>query len=294
MIMKNEFKGLIVQGDKKFSLKNHKTDFTGGYNKEKAKDALMNSKIELNHLQEKLYASGKHSVLIIFQAMDAAGKDSAIEHVMSGLNPQGCQVYSFKVPTSEEYEHDFLWRHYKALPERGRIGIHNRSHYENVLVCKVHPEYILSENIPGFNDVKKINKDFWQQRYKSIKNFEEHLTANGTVILKFFLNVSKDEQKQRFLERIDDPTKNWKFSSGDIKERALWDKYMEAYQDAINETSTAESPWYIIPADKKWFARLAISEIIEDKLKSLDLKFPVLGEEEVVKLDETKRILLSE
>lgn len=292
--MKNEFKGLIVQGDKKFSLKNHKTDYTGGYNKEKAKDALVNSKIELNHLQEKLYASGKHSVLIIFQAMDAAGKDSAIEHVMSGLNPQGCQVYTFKVPTSEEYEHDFLWRHYKALPERGRIGIHNRSHYENVLVCKVHPEYILSENIPGLNDVKKINKSFWQQRYKSIRNFEEHLTANGTVILKFFLNVSRDEQKQRFLERIDDPTKNWKFSSGDIKERALWDKYMEAYQDAINETSTVESPWHIIPADKKWFARLAISEIIEDKLKNLDLKFPVLGEAEVAKLDETKSILLSE
>ncbi|WP_029275225.1 polyphosphate kinase 2 family protein [Pedobacter borealis] len=292
--MKNEFKGLIVQGDKKFSLKNHKTDYTGGYNKEKAKDALVNSKIELNHLQEKLYASGKHSVLIIFQAMDAAGKDSAIEHVMSGLNPQGCQVYTFKVPTLEEYEHDFLWRHYKALPERGRIGIHNRSHYENVLVCKVHPEYVLSENIPGFSDVKKINKSFWQQRYKSIRNFEEHLTANGTVILKFFLNVSRDEQKQRFLERIDDPTKNWRFSSGDIKERALWDKYMEAYQDAINETSTAESPWHIIPADKKWFARLAISEIIEDKLKSLDLKFPVLGEAEVAKLDETKSVLLSE
>ncbi|MGM9476009.1 polyphosphate kinase 2 family protein [Pedobacter sp. GSP4] len=292
--MKNEFKGLIVQGDKKFSLKNHKTDFTGGYNKEKAKDALVNSKIELNHLQEKLYASGKHSLLIIFQAMDAAGKDSAIEHVMSGLNPQGCQVYSFKVPTSEEYEHDFLWRHYKALPERGRIGIHNRSHYENVLVCKVHPEYVLSENIPGFTDVKKINKNFWQQRYKSIKNFEEHLSANGTVILKFFLNVSKDEQKQRFLDRIEDPTKNWKFSSGDIKERALWDKYMEAYQDAINETSTAESPWHIIPADKKWFARLAISEIIVDRLKSLDIKFPVLGEEEVGKLSETKNILLSE
>lgn len=292
--MKNEFKGLIVQGDKKFSLKNHKTDFTGGYNKEKAKDALVNSKIELNHLQEKLYASGKHSVLIIFQAMDAAGKDSAIEHVMSGLNPQGCQVYSFKVPTANEYEHDFLWRHYKALPERGRIGIHNRSHYENVLVCKVHPEYILSENIPGFSDVKKINKNFWEQRYKSIKNFEEHLTSNGTVILKFFLNVSRDEQKQRFLDRIEDPTKNWKFSSGDIKERALWDKYMDAYEHAINETSTADAPWHIIPADKKWFARLAISEIIEDKLKSLDLKFPVLGEEEVAKLGETKNILLSE
>jgi PPK2 family polyphosphate:nucleotide phosphotransferase len=292
--MKNEFKGLIVQGDKKFSLKNHKTDFTGGYNKEKAKDALVNSKIELDHLQEKLYASGKHSVLIIFQAMDAAGKDSAIEHVMSGLNPQGCQVYSFKVPTSEEYQHDFLWRHYKALPERGRIGIHNRSHYENVLVCKVHPEYVLSEDIPGITDVKKINKDFWKQRYQSIRNFEQHLITNGTVILKFFLNVSKDEQKQRFLDRIEDPTKNWKFSSGDIKERALWDKYMEAYQDAINETSTAESPWHIIPADKKWFARLAISEIIEDRLKNLDLKFPVLGAEETLKLSETKNALLAE
>ncbi|WP_406826781.1 polyphosphate kinase 2 family protein [Pedobacter sp. KACC 23697] len=293
-MMKNEFKGLIVQGDKKFSLKDHKTDFTGGYNKEKAKDALVNSKISLSHLQEKLYASGKHAVLIIFQAMDAAGKDSAIEHVMSGLNPQGCQVYSFKTPTPEEYEHDFLWRYYKALPERGRIGIHNRSHYENVLVCKVHPEYILSENIPGFDDVKKINKSFWQQRYKSIKNFEEHLTDNGTVILKFFLHVSRDEQKKRFLERIDDSTKNWKFSSGDIKERALWDEYMDAYEDAINETSTSASPWHIIPADKKWFARLSISEIIEDKLKSLDLKFPVLDEEEEAKLGEARRILLSE
>ncbi|MFC1224705.1 polyphosphate kinase 2 family protein [Pedobacter sp. BG31] len=293
-MMKNEFKGLIVQGDKKFSLKNHKTDFTGGYNKEKAKDALVNSKISLSHLQEKLYASAKHAVLIIFQAMDAAGKDSAIEHVMSGLNPQGCQVYSFKTPTQKEYEHDFLWRHYKALPERGRIGIHNRSHYENVLVCKVHPEYILNENIPGLSDVKKISKNFWQKRYKSIKNFEEHLSANGTVVLKFFLNVSRDEQKKRFLERIDDPTKNWKFSSGDIEERALWDQYMNAYEHAINETSTPESPWHIIPADKKWFARLAISEIIEDKLKSLDLKFPVLGEAEDAKLGEAKRILLSE
>ncbi|WP_293742221.1 polyphosphate kinase 2 family protein [uncultured Pedobacter sp.] len=293
-MMKNEFKGLIVQGDKKFFLKNHKTDFTSGYNKEKAKDALVNSKISLSHLQEKLYASAKHAVLIIFQAMDAAGKDSAIEHVMSGLNPQGCQVYSFKTPTQKEYEHDFLWRHYKALPERGRIGIHNRSHYENVLVCKVHPEYILNENIPGLSDVKKISKNFWQQRYKSIKNFEEHLSANGTVVLKFFLNVSRDEQKKRFLERIDDPTKNWKFSSGDTEERALWDQYMNAYEQAINETSTPESPWHIIPADKKWFARLAISEIIEDKLKSLDLKFPVLGEAEDAKLGEAKRILLSE
>ena len=292
--MKNEFKELIVQGDKKFSIKGTKTDFTGGYNKETAKDALINSKIEVNHLQEKLYASATHSILIIFQAMDAAGKDSAIEHVMSGLNPQGCQVFSFKVPTSEEYKHDFLWRHIKALPERGRIGIHNRSHYENVLVCKVHPEYILSESLPGFDEVKKINKNFWKKRYESIRNFEEHLAANGTVVLKFFLNVSKDEQKQRFLDRIEDPTKNWKFSSGDIKERALWDDYMKAYEDAINETSTKESPWHIIPADKKWFARLAISEIIADKLKSLNIKFPVLDEVEQGKLMETKTALLNE
>lgn len=292
--MKNEFKNLIVPGGKKFSLKNAKTDYTGGYNKEKAKDALVKSKIEVSELQEKLYASGTHSLLIIFQAMDAAGKDSAIEHVMSGLNPQGCQVFSFKVPTAEEYQHDFLWRHYKALPERGRIGIHNRSHYENVLVCKVHPEYILSENIPGYADLKKIDKHFWEQRYQSIRSFEAHLVANGTTILKFFLNVSKDEQKQRFLDRIEDPAKNWKFSSGDIKERALWNDYMKAYEEAINATATKDSPWHIIPADKKWFARLAISEIIEDKLRSLNLKFPVLDEEEQVKLNDTKLSLLAE
>ncbi|KQR71026.1 polyphosphate kinase 2 family protein [Pedobacter sp. Leaf176] len=292
--MKNEFKSLVVRGTNNFSIKKAKTDYTGDYNKETAKDALIKSKIEVNRLQEKLYASGTHALLIIFQAMDAAGKDSAIEHVMSGLNPQGCQVFSFKVPTAEEYEHDFLWRHYKALPERGRIGIHNRSHYENVLVCKVHPEYILSENIPGYSVLENIDKDFWKQRYQSIRNFEEHLLANGTQILKFFLNVSKEEQKKRFLDRIEDPSKNWKFSSGDIKERALWNDYMKAYEEAINETNTKDSPWHIIPADKKWFARLAISEIIEEKLRSLNSKFPVLGEEEQVKLNETKLALLAE
>ncbi|NTE01173.1 polyphosphate kinase 2 family protein [Agrobacterium tumefaciens] len=292
--MKNEFKALIVQGDKKFSLKNVETDYTGTFNKEKAKDELIKTKIEISHLQEKLYATGTHSILIIFQAMDAAGKDSAIAHVMSGLNPQGCQVFSFKVPTTKEYEHDFLWRHYLALPERGRIGIHNRSHYENVLACKVHPEYILNENIPGIQDVKKVDKDFWKKRYESIRNFESHLCENGTVILKFFLNVGKAEQKQRFLERIEDPTKNWKFSSGDIKERALWDDYMSAYQEAINETSTEIAPWHVIPADKKWFARLAISEIILDRLKKLNLDFPVVNEEEKSKLAETKAILMAE
>ncbi|WP_316799373.1 polyphosphate kinase 2 family protein [Pedobacter frigidisoli] len=292
--MKSEFKDLIVNGGKKFLLKNAKTDFTGGYTKEKAKDALVKSKIEISHLQEKLYAAGTCSLLIIFQAMDAAGKDSAIEHVMSGLNPQGCQVFSFKTPTSEEYKHDFLWRHYRALPESGRIGIHNRSHYENVLVCKVHPEYILSENIPNIDDVKKVNKAFWKKRYESIRNFEEHLIANGTVILKFFLNVSKDEQKERFLERIEDSSKNWKFSSGDIEERALWNDYMNAYEDAINETSTKDAPWHIIPADKKWFARLAISEIMEDKMKQLKIEYPKLDETEQAKLIETKLALLGE
>lgn len=292
--MKNEFKALIVRGDKKFSLKNIETNFTGTYNKEKAKDELIKTKIEISHLQEKLYAAGKHSILIIFQAMDAAGKDSAIAHVMSGLNPQGCQVFSFKVPTTKEYEHDFLWRHYLALPERGRIGIHNRSHYENVLACKVHPEYVLNENIPGIDQVKKVNKEFWKQRYESIRNFESHLNANGTVILKFFLNVGRDEQKQRFLDRVEDPTKNWKFSSGDIKERGHWDAYMQAYQDAINETSTEIAPWHVIPADKKWFARLAISEIILERLKKLNLDFPVLTEEEKSKLYETKTALMAE
>ncbi|WP_443939087.1 polyphosphate kinase 2 family protein [Pedobacter sp. MW01-1-1] len=292
--MKNEFKRLIVRGEKKILLKDFETGYTGDLEKENAQELLKNVKDEMDILQETLYAANSHSVLILFQAMDAAGKDGAIEHVMSGINPQGCQVYSFKTPTTEEYEHDFLWRHYKALPERGRIGIHNRSHYENVLVCKVHPEYILSEKIPGIDRVKRINKAFWEQRYKSIRNFEEHLVNNGTVILKFFLHVSKDEQKARFLDRINDSSKNWKFSSGDIKERALWDDYMKAYEEAINETSTTDAPWHIIPADKKWFTRLAISEIIVAKLKELKLEFPVLSADEQSKLQKTKELLLAE
>ncbi|MNQ95397.1 Polyphosphate kinase 2 [compost metagenome] len=241
-----------------------------------------------------MYASNTHSVLVLFQAMDAAGKDGAIAHVMSGLNPQGCQVYSFKTPSSEEYDHDFLWRHYKALPEKGRIGIHNRSHYENVLVCKVHPEYIMSENLPNYSSVDKIDKGFWKNRYESIRNFEKHLTDNGVTILKFFLNVSKDEQKKRFLDRIEDSAKNWKFSSSDIKERALWDKYMDAYEDVLNETSTDYAPWYVIPADKKWYTRLAVSQIIAETLKGLKLEYPVLVQEEADKLTEYKKQLLSE
>ncbi|MES2652379.1 MAG: polyphosphate kinase 2 family protein [Bacteroidota bacterium] len=292
--MKTNTKKYLALGGDKFLLKNFSTTYNGHLDKAAGKEELERVKGELKGYQEALYASDSHSLLIIFQAMDAAGKDSAIEHVMSGVNPQGCQVYSFKTPNSEEYGHDFLWRHYKALPERGKIGIHNRSHYENVLVCKVHPEYILSEKIPAYADVKKINKKFWSERYESIRNFEKHLVANGTVVLKFFLHVSKDEQKQRFLDRIEDPSKNWKFSAGDLKERALWTKYMMAYEEAIKETSTADAPWYVIPADKKWYARLAVSQIIEETLETLNLKYPVLPKTEADQLAAIKEQLIKE
>ncbi|WGQ11127.1 polyphosphate kinase 2 family protein [Pedobacter gandavensis] len=290
--MKKEIEKSRVMPGKKFSLKDYDTAYTGDREKEAGKEELDLTKEALSKLQETLYAADSHSILILFQAMDAAGKDSAIAHVMSGLNPQGCQVYSFKTPTSEEYDHDFLWRHYKALPERGRIGIHNRSHYENVLVCKVHPEYVLNEKIPGYDTVKKIDDKFWKRRYESIRNFEKHITDNGTVVIKFFLYVSKDEQKERFLERIDNPVKNWKFSSADITEREKWGDYMSAYEQAIEETSTEKAPWYIIPADKKWYARLLISQILEQHLKDMDLKFPVLGDDEMAKLEEIQRSLL--
>lgn len=284
---------LAVPGQK-IKLKNFSTHFSGELDKQSGQALLETIKLKLSIYQETLYAENSHSLLIIFQAMDAAGKDSAVAHVMSGLNPQGCQVFSFKTPTANEYEHDFLWRHNLAMPQRGRIGIHNRSHYENVLVCKVHPEYVLNERIPGFNEVKKIDKNFWKSRYESIRNFEKHLTDNGTVILKFFLYVSPEEQKERFLDRINDPSKNWKFSASDISERALWKDYMLAYEDAITETSTPNAPWHIIPADKKWFARLTISQVIEKTFEGLNLKFPVLPEEEMAKLEEYRKKLLGE
>jgi PPK2 family polyphosphate:nucleotide phosphotransferase len=292
--MKNNTKKYLAEPGDKFSLKHFDTGYDGNLNKEIGIEELKKIKAKLNKHQEKLYASNSYALLIIFQAMDAAGKDSAIEHVMSGLNPQGCQVYNFKTPTSEEYEHDFLWRHYKALPEKGRVGVHNRSHYENVLVCKVHPEYILKENIPGYNDIKKIDRRFWKSRYESIRNFEEHLADNGTVIIKFFLHVSKAEQKQRFLDRIEDPDKNWKFAAGDLKERALWSSYMKAYEEAIGETATKKAPWYIIPADQKWYARLLIGQVIEETLSKLELNFPVLPQNESDQLAALKQQLLDE
>lgn len=283
-----------VTDGKSFRLKNYTTNDTCGYSKKESKDDLKEHKERMWDLQERLYADDSKSLLVIFQAMDAAGKDGAIEHVMSGINPQGCQVFSFKTPSSMDYEHDFLWRHYKSLPERGRIGIHNRSHYEYVLVCKVHPEYILSERIPGYRAVENIDKQFWDQRYHSIREFEAHLERNGTKVIKFFLNVSKDEQKERFLERIDDKYKNWKFSTSDIKERGYWDQYMQVYEEAIAATATEKAPWYVIPADKKWFARFAIGKIVAHHLESMEPQFPVLPQDQAARLDEFRELLINE
>ncbi len=270
-------------------LGDHPTDYTGEY-KDKGdavKDLKKNIK-QLSKLQETLYAENRRSLLILFQAMDAAGKDSAIEHVMSGVNPQGCQVTSFKAPSTEELDHDYLWRCEKALPGRGMIGIFNRSHYEEVLVVKVHPEYLAGERLPDSPDT---DKHFWTNRYKQISNWESMLEANGTHVIKFFLHVSLEEQKQRFLDRINETDKNWKFSAGDAKERAFWNDYMKAYEDALSATSTEASPWYVIPADKKWFARLAVSTVIVDDLRAIDPQFPTVTEAQKADLEEARKIL---
>mgnify|MGYP003615570613 FL=1 len=276
----------------KFSISDADTEYKGNLSKDDGKKILEDEKVKLRELQEKLYADGSKSLLIVIQAMDAAGKDSLIEHVFGGVNPQGCEVMSFKAPSSKEYSHDFLWRHYIALPEKGKIGIFNRSHYESVLVCKVHPEYNLSEKV--WKSISDFDDKFWGNRYESIRNFEKHLAENGTTIVKIFLNVSKKEQKKRFLDRIDEQDKNWKFSLGDLPERALWDKYMKAYEEAINETSKNHAPWFVIPADDKWFARVAAIQIIIDALERMDLKYPVLSEKDQAALQEAKAKLESE
>jgi len=284
-------KFLAAEG-KKVDLKDHATNDTGDYKEKTEAVADLAKNIErLAELQDVLYAQDIHSLLVVFQAMDAAGKDSVVKHVMSGINPQGCQVTSFKQPSAEELDHDFLWRCQKALPERGRIGIFNRSHYEEVLVVRVHKGYLESQHLP---EEIKHDKDIWKSRFRQIRNWETTLAENGTHVIKFFLHVSKDEQKKRFLDRIEQPEKNWKFNSGDAKERALWDDYMKAYEDAIENTSTEKSPWYIIPADKKWFTRLAVSEIIVKTLESLDLKYPVVTEAQKAELLEAKKILETE
>jgi PPK2 family polyphosphate:nucleotide phosphotransferase len=284
----------IIPG-KKVRLKDFSTKYEGKtLNKQDAELMLEVGRKHLAEVQDKLYAHNRFSVLIILQAMDAAGKDGAVKHIMSGFNPLGVKVYSFKAPNSTELDHDYLWRHEMALPARGEIAIHNRSHYENVLVTKVHPEWILNENIPGIESVKKIDDKFWDKRYKQIRRFEKNLVENGTVIMKFFLNVSKKEQKRRFLERIEDPGKNWKFSLSDLKERAHWDKYQRAYELALGETSTDNAPWFVIPADDKWYARLAMAEIIAKEFSKLDATYPVVSPAQKEELQKAKVQLMGE
>lgn len=243
----------------------------------------------LSQYQNILYAQNNYALLIIFQAMDAAGKDSTIKHVMSGINPQGCQVFSFKVPSAEELDHDYLWRYAKALPERGRIGIFNRSYYEETLVVRVHPELLEQQRLPKIEHGSQL----WKHRFQEINNFEEYLVRNGIIVLKFFLNVSKEKQKSRFLERINLPEKNWKFSISDATERERWDDYMQAYEEVLNHTSTPWAPWHVIPADRKWFTHLAVAEIICHKLKELDLKYPGISQERKKDLLKAKQILES-
>jgi PPK2 family polyphosphate:nucleotide phosphotransferase len=281
-------KKFLIPPDRKLNLSKIKTDQTLGINSKKESLKLLKKNIEqMIDLQVKLYAQDKYSLLIIFQAMDAAGKDGTIKHVMSGLNPQGTQVFSFKQPSKEELDHGYLWRINKALPERGRIGIFNRSHYEEVLVVRVH-NLVKHQKIPE----KFNNKKIWKQRYQQINDFEKYLYENGIVIIKFFLHVSKEEQKKRFLKRIEDPAKNWKFSMGDIEERKYWNNYQKAYQEAISATSKKHAPWYVIPADKKWFMRIAVSEIIVKEMKKLKPQFPKLSKEQLSELGEARRILL--
>lgn len=284
--MKNDIlKDLIAMPGKKHSVSDFDSSSTDEITKQEAKEQLIKDVEKLAELQSMLYAQDRYSILVIFQAMDAAGKDGTIKHVMSGINPQGCQVYSFKQPSAEELDHDYLWRINRSLPERGRIGIFNRSHYEDVLIARVHPEIVLSAKLPDIETVEDIDADFWKRRYRQINDFERYLTENGTVILKFFLNVSKAEQKKRFAERLNDPAKNWKFSSADIKERRFWDEYMKAYADVLTETSTEIAPWYVIPADNKWFMRYAVGRIICERMKELDLHYPRLSNEELDKLE---------
>lgn len=287
-----KYKEFCVSEGKKLNLKKHKTDFTGKYkSKEDAVTDLQKNIERLTKLQDVLYAQNHHALLIIMQALDAAGKDGLIKHVMSGVNPQGCQVFSFKAPSHEELDHDFLWRASKCLPERGRLGIFNRSYYEEVLVVRVHPEFLQNQPLPTKT---KTDKKVWEKRFEDIRNFEKYLTRNGIHVVKFFLNVSKDEQKKRFLERIDTPEKNWKFSANDIKERGFWDDYQKVYQEAMEATSTEKSPWYVIPADNKWFTRVAVSEIICQQLEAMNLHYPKLSEAQVNELAEAKKMLESE
>jgi PPK2 family polyphosphate:nucleotide phosphotransferase len=277
-------------GSGEFHLKSNKTNEKGGLDKDKAEKILDANRKRLNDFQEKLYAQDRWSLLLIFQGMDAAGKDSAIKSIFDGVNPQGCEVHSFKQPSTLELDHDFMWRSVIALPQRGRIGIFNRSYYEECLVTRVHPEILVKEKIPP----KLITKDIWRERFEDISAFERYLTRNGTIILKFFLNVSKQEQRERFLERLEAPSKNWKFSMADITERALWNRYQAVYQDIVRHTSTAVAPWHVVPADHKWFARVVIGSAIVSALETLDLKFPKADKASLEEFKHVREALLEE
>jgi PPK2 family polyphosphate:nucleotide phosphotransferase len=286
-------KSCCIGDGQKFDLKSHSTDVSFDLPKEQKpliKELLKSGVNVLAELQDKLYAQDKFSLLLIFQAMDAAGKDGAIKHVMSGINPQGCQVFSFKAPSSEDLDHDYLWRCQKHLPERGRIGIFNRSYYEEVLVVRVHEQILHAQKL----DKKLITKHIWEERYQDIRHFEKYLHRNGTKVIKFFLNLSKDEQKKRFIERIDNPNKNWKFSAADAKERAYWNDYMKAYEDMIINTSTEDSPWYVVPADNKSYARIMIASAIIHSLDQMNLEYPKVGPEKIEELKTIKAALEAE
>jgi PPK2 family polyphosphate:nucleotide phosphotransferase len=277
-------------GSGKFRLRSHKTNDKGGLDKDKAEKILEANRKRLSDFQERLYAQDRWSLLVILQGMDASGKDSAIKSIFEGVNPQGCEVYSFKQPTSHELDHDFMWRSMIALPERGRIGIFNRSYYEECLVTRVHPELLAKAKIPH----RLVTKNIWRERFQDISAIERYLARNGTVILKFFLNVSRQEQRERFLDRLDQPSKNWKFSMNDITERALWPRYMAVYQDIVRHTSTALAPWYVVPADHKWFARVVIGSAIVSALETLDLHFPRADKASLQEFKQVREALESE
>jgi PPK2 family polyphosphate:nucleotide phosphotransferase len=276
----------LVPFDGSFRLSEAKT-LVETVDSKKYKKRLARLVAQIDDLQRRLYAADKHSVLLVFQAMDAAGKDSTIRAVMSGVNPAGCQVFSFKQPNSEELDHDYLWRTAKSLPQRGRIGIFNRSYYEEVLVVRVHPEYLANQKLP----YRVALDELWQQRYESIRDHEKHLARNGTVVLKFWLNVSREEQRKRFLSRLEEPEKNWKFSGGDVEESRRWDDYMKAYEQALSATSRPWAPWFAIPADDKPYARLQVAQIIVESLKSLDLHYPEVSVKHLEEIEEMRKVL---
>ena len=278
-----------IEHGKKFRLKDHDpADTAKLHSQERAEELLAKGVARMAELQDKLYAQDRWGLLLIFQAMDAAGKDGAIKHVMSGLNPQGCQVYSFKTPSTEELDHDYLWRNMKCLPERGRIGIFNRSYYEEVLVVRVHPEILANERIPA----PLVTKNIWEERFQDICSFERYLSHNGFLIRKFFLNVSRKEQRKRFLDRLQQPEKNWKFSAADLHEREHWDDYMDAYEEMIANTSTPHAPWFVIPADNKWFTRLAVAAAVVDALDDLNLSYPTVDQQKRKELEAARKMLL--